>query len=88
MCHTISKFLIVEDLFIESLSELSSVLNDYITEDRHLKSLAFDSKVYINIESIYQVASILKNIYKDLRVFFIFNKIRTYFINKEIMEKV
>ena len=60
MCHTVSKFLIVEGLFIESLSELSSVLNDYITEDRRLKYLAFESKVYINIESIYQVASILK----------------------------
>ena len=60
ICHTISKFLIIEDLSIESLFELSSVLNDYITEDKRLKYLAFESKVYINLESIYQVASILK----------------------------
>lgn len=60
MCHTVSKFLIVENLFVENLPELRSILNDYIRDNRLSKYWSFDSKTHIDVVSIYQVASILK----------------------------
>lgn len=59
MCHAVSKFLIAEDISVEDLPELSSVLNEYITENRLSKYYSFDSRIHIDVTSVYQVASIL-----------------------------